>query len=259
LSGSAGNYGAGGANQRRKFNAAFALDPEAAMKACSWGKFQILGSNYAVCGYKTVGEFVDAMKESEGKQLDAFVAFVIGNKLDGHLRNKAWAKFARGYNGAGYAKNKYDVKMATWYAKFAKNPVNCDSVASNVPLGTTPVDSPIKPEPSDTVTSPPTEIEGVKPYNDVGLGGTLKNDAKAFLPANIGLSSISEWIQQTTGWPPWITALIPKLVIGVLICTALWLIYRIAAWVMHNWRENERVKLQAMINANPHMKDIVLK
>ena len=42
LSGPQGNYGKAGANQRRKFSAAFALDPVAAMKACSWGKFQIM-------------------------------------------------------------------------------------------------------------------------------------------------------------------------------------------------------------------------
>ena len=104
------------------------------------------------------------------------------------------------------------------------------------------------------------EIEGVKPYNDgKGLGGTLKDDAKAILPANIGLSTVSEWIQQTTGWPAWVSALIPKLVVIALVCTALWIIYRLLTWAMHNFRENERVKLLAIINSDKSRKDIVLK
>lgn len=279
LSGPAGNYGAAGQNQINKFNEAFKLNPIAAMKSCSWGKFQIMGFNYEICGYEDVGSFVDAMKESEGKHLDAFVEFVIGNGLAIHLRTKNWAAFAKGYNGAGYKKNNYDVKMAKAYARH--------SAASNATLVATPVedtDSSGTPTSASHPSEPPTnietttvavkdgavtsttttvseeaEIEGVRPYNGSGLSGTLKNDAKAILPANIGLSTISEWIQQTTGWPEWVAALIPKLVIIALVCTALWLVYRLLSWLMWNWRENERVKLQAMINANPHMKDIVLK
>lgn len=136
LSGAAGGYGKAGQNQVNKFNEAFALNPIAAMKSCSWGKFQIMGFNHEVCGYATVGEFVDAMKESEGKQLDAFVDFVIGNGLGIHLRTKNWAKFASGYNGASYRINKYDTKMATAYAKYAKQNIDCSKVsgASSTPV-----------------------------------------------------------------------------------------------------------------------------
>lgn len=120
LSGAAGNYGKAGQNQRNKFNEAFALNPVAAMKSCSWGRYQIMGFNHAVCGFATVNEFVDAMKESEGRQLDAFVNFVINNGLADELRNLNWASFARGYNGAAYKKNNYDLKMAKAYAKYKK-------------------------------------------------------------------------------------------------------------------------------------------
>jgi len=270
ISGSAGGYGKGGANQIRKFNQAFALNPDAAMKACSWGKFQILGMNHAVCGYKTVGAFVDAMKESEGKQLDAFVSFVIGNKLDGHLRNHDWARFARGYNGSAYAKHGYDIKIGRAYVRFAKEGIDCsnlvasDSHSQVPPTETTTVEvsgggivsETTKNEQDITET---VEIEGVKPYNEIGLGGTLKNDAKAILPANIGINTISEWIAQTTGWPPWVVSLIPKLVIIALACTVLWVLYRLITWAKHTWVENERVKLLASINSDITKKDIVLK
>jgi len=105
----------------------------------------------------------------------------------------------------------------------------------------------------------PAVVDGVKPYNEIGLTDTLKGDAKAILPANLGLNTFSEVIQQTTGWPPWVAALIPKLVIAALICTAIWLLYRMASWLMHNWRENERVKLLAQINSDPTRKDLKLQ
>ena len=283
LSGNAGNYGAAGQNQIKKFNEAFGLNPIAAMKACSWGKFQIMGFNHAVCGYADVGSFVDAMKESEGEQLDAFVEFVIGNGLGVYLRTQNWAAFAKGYNGAGYRKNNYDTKMASAYKRHSA--ASSTQTATTTPAVKSLDESSVSTEPptnlevtqtSTTTTDGNTEtlavtakneqdvtvpavVEGVKPFNEIGLGGTLKNDAKAILPANIGLSTVSEWIQQTTGWPVWVTALIPKLVIVLLACTALWLIYRLVTYLTHTWRENERVKLLAMINANPKTKDLILK
>lgn len=130
ISGPAGNYGSAGQNQKNKFNLAFKLDPEAAMKSCSWGKFQIMGFNHKLCGFETVGEFVDAMKESEGRQLDAFVEFVINTGLADELRRHEWDDFAQGYNGATYKKNKYDTKMAAAYRAFAKENIDCSKVSA---------------------------------------------------------------------------------------------------------------------------------
>jgi hypothetical protein len=139
LSGPAGNYGPAGKNQRVKFSQAFALNPDAAMKSCSWGKFQIMGFNHKPCGYATVGDFVDAMKQDEGKHLDAFVEFVESQNLGKHLRKKDFTAFARGYNGSGYAKNKYDTKMLTAYGKFQREPISSAATSQNpsVKEGTT--------------------------------------------------------------------------------------------------------------------------
>ena len=275
LSGPAGNYGAAGQNQIKKFNEAFGLNPTAAMKACSWGKFQIMGFNHEVCGYEDVGSFVDAMKESEGKQLDAFVEFVIGNGLGIYLRTKNWASFAKRYNGAGYRKNNYDTKMASAYKRHSG--VSTPAAVQTATDNTSPSEEPQNSEPptniettiveaengvgtsTTTTTQEEAEIEGVKPYNEIGLGGTLKNDAKAILPANFGLGVISEWLQQTAGLPPWVATLLPKLVIALLICTLLWVLYRVITWAKHTWVENERVKLLAIINSDKSRKDIVLK
>ncbi len=110
----------GFANEYTRFNRAFALDATAAMLSASWGKFQIMGFNHALCGFATVDAFVDAMKSGEGAQLDAFVAYVRHECLDDELREHRWTAFARRYNGVDYARNKYDTRLANAYAKYAK-------------------------------------------------------------------------------------------------------------------------------------------
>lgn len=131
-----GGYGKESA-QYGRFSEAFMLDPTAAMLSASWGKFQVMGFNFAICGFKSVGEFVDAMKESEGRHLDAFVEYVRHNSLADELQSLNWAAFARGYNGADYKKNNYDRKMADSYKKYSKVKIDCDNfdLSEDIVLG----------------------------------------------------------------------------------------------------------------------------
>ena len=92
------------------------IDETAALKSCSWGLGQVMGFNFALCGFDNVQQFVAAMHKSEGHQLWAMARFIVSNGLQGRLRKKDWAGFARGYNGAGYAKNRYHTKLAHAYA-----------------------------------------------------------------------------------------------------------------------------------------------
>jgi hypothetical protein len=117
----AGGYGPAGAHQYVRFSRAFALDAKAAMMSCSWGKFQIMGFNFKSAGFDSLDEFVEAMKESEGRQLLAFVEIVKSFSLTDELRRHDWAGFARGYNGANYKINRYDVKLAAAYKNHLKD------------------------------------------------------------------------------------------------------------------------------------------
>lgn len=96
---------------------ASAIDETAALRSCSFGLAQIMGFNHEACGFDTVQDFVKAMTYSEGAQLYAMARFIVTNGLQKHLAAKDWAAFAKGYNGAGYRKNRYDVKLAAAYAK----------------------------------------------------------------------------------------------------------------------------------------------
>lgn len=102
---------------------ASSLDRDAALKSASWGAFQIMGSNWKACGYGSLQEFINAMYKDEDSHLMAFVGFVQSSGLTDALRQKKWAKFARGYNGPAYAANNYDTKMATAYQHYSKGAV----------------------------------------------------------------------------------------------------------------------------------------
>lgn len=112
----AGGYGKYSV-QQAKLSRAAVYDREAALKSCSWGMFQIMGFNHEIAGHPTLQGFVNAMYASAGEHLNAFVAFVKSKGLADELREHRWAAFARGYNGADYARNAYDVKLQqAWLA-----------------------------------------------------------------------------------------------------------------------------------------------
>ena len=108
----------GGEEEYTRLEEAIALDKRAALESASWGRFQIMGFNHLYCGFDSVEDFVQAHILNEREHLLAFCAFIKSMKLDSHLRNHDWISFARLYNGPGYARNKYDIRLANAYAKF---------------------------------------------------------------------------------------------------------------------------------------------
>lgn len=113
-----GGYGAQSA-QYDRLARAILLDRPAALRSASWGMFQIMGDNYEIAGFDSIEGFVDAMTQSEGRHLEAFVAFVRSRRLDDALVRRDWQAFARGYNGPAFAANRYDEKLARAYARHA--------------------------------------------------------------------------------------------------------------------------------------------
>ncbi|WNU99844.1 N-acetylmuramidase domain-containing protein [Enterobacter sp. DTU_2021_1002640_1_SI_PRY_ASU_LCPMC_013] len=100
--------------QYPKLLRAYALDKQAALKSASWGKFQILASNYEAAGYSSPEEFVRSISESEKNHLVAFVNFIKSNsKLLRAIRNKDWLNFALIYNGPN--QDGYDERMRVNY------------------------------------------------------------------------------------------------------------------------------------------------
>jgi hypothetical protein len=99
--------------------AAYNLDADAALMSVSYGMFQIMGFNYAACGYKSVVDFVTAMKLNAGQQLIAFVGFCRKSPaLIKAMKNKDFAGMARYYNGADYGD--YDRRIQKAYDALEK-------------------------------------------------------------------------------------------------------------------------------------------
>lgn len=115
---SPGGYGAV-SGQHKRLQEAVSLDRNAALMSASWGKFQIMGFNFALAGFNSLQEFITAMYQSEREHLIAFINFIKHTSLDDELRELRWADFARKYNGPQYQKNNYDTKLLAAYKKFS--------------------------------------------------------------------------------------------------------------------------------------------
>lgn len=109
----------GGYAEHIRLQRAVDLDRDAALQSASWGKFQIMGFNYAACGCRTLQEFINLVYRSEQAHLALFVNFLRSRGLVKYLRNKDFAGFARWYNGPAYAKNRYDVRLRAAYRRLA--------------------------------------------------------------------------------------------------------------------------------------------
>ena len=97
---------------------AAAHDEEAALESASWGLFQIMGFHWQALGYQSARDFAGRMVASEAEHLEAVVRFIEVNGLAPALRAcrandpDSCRTFAKAYNGSGYEKNSYHVKMA---------------------------------------------------------------------------------------------------------------------------------------------------
>lgn len=112
-----GGYGPFGV-QYERLAAACALDPEAAIRACSWGAFQVLGENAVALGYASAWDMAKGLVVGEAAHLETFVRYVEVNKLVDKLRAcrpndpKSCQPFVAEYNGDNYAAFAYDIKLS---------------------------------------------------------------------------------------------------------------------------------------------------
>jgi hypothetical protein len=108
-------YGAGGAHQYDRLDVAIGLNQTAGLESASWGRFQIMGANFAACGYPDVMAYVLAMMDDEANHLLAFGAFCNASGIASDLASHDWSHFALRYNGPGQVAD-YAGKLASAYA-----------------------------------------------------------------------------------------------------------------------------------------------
>lgn len=98
-------------------DSAMGWSPQVAFECASYGKFQIMGAWWKRLGYPSVLDFVYEMTRSETAHFEALVRYVKEFGLTAAMRAisanaEDCRAFASGYNGKGYEKNNYHVKIA---------------------------------------------------------------------------------------------------------------------------------------------------
>ncbi len=107
------------ADEYDALNRAKAVNHNAAYESISMGAAQIMGFNAQRVGYSDAKAMFDEFQASLSAQLSGMFEFVrTSNVLHNAAKQKDWATFAKFYNGAGYAANAYDVKLANAYAAY---------------------------------------------------------------------------------------------------------------------------------------------
>lgn len=114
-----GGYGARGALQYERLGRAIQLNRAAALRSTSWGIGQVMGFNAVNAGFLDAETMVSGMVKSEDQQMAGVFGFLLKNRMDQALRSHDWPSFARAYNGANFAVNQYDVRLASAFHKFS--------------------------------------------------------------------------------------------------------------------------------------------
>ncbi|MGC2776498.1 MAG: N-acetylmuramidase domain-containing protein [Bradyrhizobium sp.] len=96
------------------------ISEEVANQSASWGLGQTLGSNYETLGYASACAMVDHLTGNVPAQIDCLITFLKGRQLVEPLNAHEWTTVARGYNGPGYAANRYDVRLADAYKRWVR-------------------------------------------------------------------------------------------------------------------------------------------
>lgn len=115
----------------RLLTPAMLLDTQAAYESCSWGVGQVMGSHWKALGHASVLALVNEARSGFEGQARLMLRFIEANGLQPALKRRDWPAFARAYNGPGYKANRYDVKMASAFARYSK--LNWDAVDAKAP------------------------------------------------------------------------------------------------------------------------------
>lgn len=98
---------------------AAAIDRKAAYESVSWGVGQVMGAHWSWLGFADVEALVAEARRGLSGQMSLMLRYIDKVGLREALERHDWRAFARGYNGPGYAGNRYDAKLARAYRSYA--------------------------------------------------------------------------------------------------------------------------------------------
>ncbi|WP_274425809.1 N-acetylmuramidase domain-containing protein [Chelativorans sp. YIM 93263] len=104
----------------RLLERAAAIDRKAAYESVSWGVGQVMGAHWAWLGYPSFEALVEEARSGLEGQLSLMLCYIDKSGLSDALRRHDWTAFARGYNGPGFARNGYHLKLSLAYRRNAR-------------------------------------------------------------------------------------------------------------------------------------------
>lgn len=105
----------------RLLNRAVEINRQAAYESTSWGIGQVMGAHWAWLGYASIDALVTEARSGLAGQLALTVRYIEKAGLLEALRRHDWTAFARGYNGPGYSRNSYHLRLSLAYRRHNRN------------------------------------------------------------------------------------------------------------------------------------------
>jgi murein L,D-transpeptidase YcbB/YkuD len=104
------------------------INKQAALESFSIGLGQVMTALWKKLGFGSVQELIATARSSAGGQIELMARYIDKFGLADELQRHDFTGFARGYNGSGFRKNKYNIKMAEAYQRLAgRKPVSAAS------------------------------------------------------------------------------------------------------------------------------------
>ncbi len=110
-------------------NPAVSINAEAAFESVSWGVGQCMGSHWKTLSFASAADLAAHARSGISGQVDLMMRYCDKFELIDELQRGDFAGFARGYNGSGYRKNKYDTRMRAAAARYT-DPLSATGTAS---------------------------------------------------------------------------------------------------------------------------------
>lgn len=101
------------------------IDHQAAYESTSWGLGQVMGSHWLWLGFDNVDALVNEARSGAAGQARLMARYIEKAGLTNALNAHDWEAVGHGYNGPGFRKNAYHIKLAEAYQR------HIDGTASN--------------------------------------------------------------------------------------------------------------------------------
>ena len=102
------------------------IDRDAAYESISWGLGQVMGAHWRWLGFDSVDGLVAEARSGAAGQARLMARYIDKSGLTSALNAHDWEAVGHGYNGPGFAKNGYHLKLAEAYRQQVEGPAPGD-------------------------------------------------------------------------------------------------------------------------------------